>query len=87
MLGLLAACEPSKEKQAQLAEEKRVECLDKFCEGDVVPRRDFAKDGLLKLNGQWYLGPKEYLAVVGMVAASTGQVDCRCLRLATASKA
>jgi hypothetical protein len=61
-LGLLTACEPSKEKRAQLAEEKRVECLDKICEGDVIPKRDFAKDALLKLNGKWYLGPKEYFS-------------------------
>lgn len=62
VFGLLTACEPSKEKKAQLAEEKRVACLDKFCEGDVIPKRDFAKDELLKLNGQWYLGPKEYFS-------------------------
>jgi hypothetical protein len=62
VLGLLTACEPSKERKAQWAEEKRVACLDKFCEGDIEPPRDLIKEAALKLNGQWYFGPKEYFS-------------------------
>ena len=39
----LTACGPSEEKKAQFAEKKRVDCLDKFCEGDAVPKHDSSK--------------------------------------------
>jgi hypothetical protein len=45
-----------------MAEQKRLECLDKFCEGDVEPKRDIANEVALKLNGQWYVGPREYFS-------------------------
>jgi hypothetical protein len=60
-LGLLTACEPSKEKKAQWAEEKRVECLDKFCEGDKPPKPPVGSV-IMKFNGQLYLAPKEYFS-------------------------
>jgi hypothetical protein len=59
LLGL-TACGPSEQQRVELAEKKRIECLDKFCEGDVEPKRDMATEVVLKLNGQWYVGPKEY---------------------------
>lgn len=61
-LGLLAlsACEPSEEKKAQLAEQRRIECMDKFCEGDVPPKFDKTKEVVLKLNNQWFIGPNQY---------------------------
>lgn len=68
VLGLLTACEPSKEKKAQLAEEKRVACLDKICEGDVEPPHDLIKEAALKLNGQWFIGPREYFNSVNSSA-------------------
>ncbi len=58
----LSACGPSEKQKAEAAELKRIECLDKFCYGDVDPMRDYAKDALLKLNGQWFIGPKEYFS-------------------------
>ena len=58
----LTACGPNEKEQAIQAEKTRIECLDKFCEGDVDPRRDY-KDELLKLNGQWYVGPKTYFSM------------------------
>jgi hypothetical protein len=56
---LLSACGPS---EKQIAEKKRIECLDKFCYGDAEPSRDYTKYELLKFNGEWYLGPKEYFS-------------------------
>lgn len=57
---LLTACGPSEKEQAQIAEEKRLACLDKFCAGDIVPKYDYATEVALKLNGQWFIGPREY---------------------------
>lgn len=56
----LAACGPSEEKKALFAEKKRVDCLDKICEGDVVPRHDTVKEFAFKVNGEWFIGPREY---------------------------
>lgn len=56
---LLTGCGPSKE---ELAEKRRIECLDTFCEGDVEPPRDRVREVALKINGQWYVGPKEYFS-------------------------
>jgi hypothetical protein len=57
---LLEACGPSEEHKAQRAEQKRIECLDRFCEGDVEPKRDLINEQALKLNGQWFIGPVRY---------------------------
>ena len=56
----ISACDPFKENRAIQAEQTRIACLDKSCEGDVEPKRDMATEVAIKLNGQWYLGPKEY---------------------------
>lgn len=56
----LSACGPSEKTQAELAEQQRIDCLDKFCKGDVEPKRDPASEVAFKLNGRWYIGPKEY---------------------------
>lgn len=63
-LGLmcLSACDPFEKQRAAGAEEQRVQCLDKSCYGDVTPKFDHMKETLLKLNGQWYVGPKEYFS-------------------------
>jgi hypothetical protein len=60
----LTACGPSEKQLAAGAEATRVDCLDKICpgNGDVTPKIDSTKDAILKLNGQWYVGPKEYFA-------------------------
>lgn len=55
---LLAACGPSE----QWTEAKRIECLDKLCEGDVPPKRDPMTEEVLKLNGQWFIGPNAYFS-------------------------
>jgi hypothetical protein len=57
---MLVACGPSEADKAQFAEEKRVECLDKYCEGDVVPAHDTRKEFAFKVDGQWFIGPREY---------------------------
>lgn len=57
----LAACGPSEQRRAELAEMKRVRCMDKFCEGDIAPR--YAPNEVaLKVNGQWFVGPSKYFS-------------------------
>lgn len=56
----LAGCGPSEQRKLELAEEKRVECLVKLCPGDVEPPHDYQLQEAMKLNGSWYIGPKEY---------------------------
>jgi hypothetical protein len=58
----LMACSPSEQKRAELAEKRRIECLDTFCEGDVEPLRDKVREVALKINGQWYVGPRAYFS-------------------------
>nr|WP_315464100.1 hypothetical protein [uncultured Rhodoferax sp.] len=65
----LGACGPNEQQKAERAERKRVECLDKICQGDVEPPRDYTKDALLKLNGHWFVGPMYYYSS-GINAAS-----------------
>ena len=59
---VLCACGPSDKQRAEQAEKTRIECLDKFCPGDVEPKHDMATEVALKVNGQWYIGPKEYFS-------------------------
>lgn len=65
----LAACGPSEQKKADMAEKKRIECLDKFCKGDVEPKRDLLAEVALKFHGQWYLAPSYYFST-GMNGAA-----------------
>lgn len=62
LLGALAGCGPSSQEMAEFAEKKRIECLDRYCRGDVVPPHDYEKETAFKVNGQWYLGPKAYFS-------------------------
>ncbi|MCX2865851.1 hypothetical protein OOZ63_28940 [Paucibacter sp. PLA-PC-4] len=61
---LLTGCEPSAEeaaeKCARLTREQEVQCFNRRCEGDVLPSYDNKLQALLKLNGFWQLGPREY---------------------------
>lgn len=61
---VLTACGPSEKQLAERAEAARIDCLDKICpgNGEVTPKFDYTKDALLKLNGEWYVGPKEYFS-------------------------
>ena len=56
---VLTACGPSEQRKAELAEQKRVDCLDKLCQGDVEPQHA-ATEVALKLNGEWFIGPRKY---------------------------
>ena len=58
----LVACGPSAKQRAEDAEKTRIECSDKICQGDVEPKRNVTREVVLKLNGQWYIGPKKYFA-------------------------
>lgn len=58
----LVACGPSEKERAVIAEQRRIDCLDKFCQGDLEPKRNMATEVALKLNGEWYVGPKEYFS-------------------------
>lgn len=55
----LSACGPSEQKKAELAEKKRLECLDKVCEGDVVPKGS-PDEFVMKLNGQFFAVSRRY---------------------------
>lgn len=57
---LLATCDPSPEQKAQWAEARRIECLDKICEGDVLPPHDVKTETVFKINGQWLIAPRQY---------------------------
>jgi hypothetical protein len=49
-------------------EQHREYCLDHLCEGDVVPKYDPVKEFAFKLNGQWFIGPREYGGYGGSLA-------------------
>lgn len=55
---LVTGCDREAAQRRQ--EQKASECLDKFCPGDVVPKRNMVSEVAVKLNGQWYVGPKKY---------------------------
>jgi hypothetical protein len=59
-LSTLTACGPSEQQKAELAEKHRIECFDKLCEGDVVPKHDRATDFAFKVNNQWFIAKKAY---------------------------
>ena len=65
---LMVACGPSEKQKAQFAEEKRVHCLERSCEGDVEPAHDTSKEFAFKLKGQWFIGPREYGGYGGSLA-------------------
>jgi hypothetical protein len=57
---LVAACQPSPEYCAEWTRKNEVACLNRVCEGDILPKYDWKQSELLKFNGVWYLGPKKY---------------------------
>lgn len=58
----LAGCEPTAEQKAHFAERRRLECLQQYCPGDVLPTYNTMTHEAIKLNGQWFIGPKEYFS-------------------------
>lgn len=65
---LLIACGPSEKQKVAQVEQRRIACLDKVCEGDVAPKFDPLKEFALKVNGQWFIGPKDYGGYGGSLA-------------------
>lgn len=66
LLVLLGACEPSAEKQKEAKERKRIECLDRLCQGDLLPK--VADDqSLMKLGGQFFVVPRIYGGTNGVL--------------------
>lgn len=65
---LLSGCD-REEKRRQWQAQRTKECLDKFCEGDIEPKRNMETEVALKLYGQWYIGPKYYYST-GMNGAA-----------------
>lgn len=57
---MLAGCWPTEAQKARGAEEQRIQFLNRQCEGDIAPKRDSIKEAIIKINGQWYVGPNEY---------------------------
>lgn len=64
---LVVACQPDAQQIALRAEERRIECLDKICEGDVAPKVNVDQFAM-KLGGQWFVGPREYGGYGGALA-------------------
>lgn len=60
----LAACGPSEQRKAELAEMTRARCMDRICEGDIAPKRT-PNEVALKINGQWFIGPRKYFGSNG----------------------
>jgi hypothetical protein len=61
---LVAGCSPSEQQKAQWAKEKRLHCLEHYCEGDRPPQ--VAPEMVVqKLNGEWYVAPREYFGGFG----------------------
>lgn len=67
MLLLLAACERAEQLKAKRVEDRRVECLDKICEGDAPPKVGL-NDFVMKLNGQYFVVPNAYSAGLASLA-------------------
>lgn len=68
MLLLLTACERIEQLKSKRAEDKRIECLDKICEGDVLPKYDAMRYAVFKTGGQFFLAPRDYGGASGSLA-------------------
>lgn len=66
LVGLLG-CGPNDKERAAIEEQKRIVCLDTPCAGDVTPKHDLQNESAFKVNGQWFVGPREYYAFDGAV--------------------
>ena len=63
----LAACGPSEKQLAEQAENTRIECLDKLCYGDVLPKTS-PENSIIKIGGRYFSVPKEYgSGLIGLV--------------------
>lgn len=64
----LVACGPSEQTKTELVESKRIECVNRFCSGDVLP---VIRPGevAIKLNGLWFVGPSKYFSSAGNTAS------------------
>lgn len=58
----VAACEPKAVDERETAFLTNQDCRHKACAGETEPVRDPVKEVAIKLNGQWYVGPKDYYA-------------------------
>lgn len=67
VLLLLTACERVEQLKAKRVADKRLECLDKVCEGDVLPKYDTMRYTLFKRGGQLFLAPQEYGGTSGVL--------------------
>jgi hypothetical protein len=59
---LLVACGPSEQEKERLAQENRIKCADNLCPGDKPPTGTSGTE-ILKLDGRWFVGPKEYFSM------------------------
>lgn len=64
----LVACERVEQLKAKRVEDRRAECLDKICEGDVLPKYDTMRYAIFKRGGQLFLAPREYGGASGSLA-------------------
>jgi hypothetical protein len=55
----LMGCGPSEQRKSELIEQRRIDCLNKICEGDVVPKTS-PGDVIIKVGGRYFSVPKVY---------------------------
>lgn len=55
----LVGCGPSEQRKTELIESRRIDCLNKICEGDVVPKTSPGYVAI-KVGGRYFSVPKAY---------------------------
>jgi hypothetical protein len=58
-LTLLSACDPSEKNKTENVEAQRIQCLNKICVGDVVPKTT-SENSIAKIDGRYFSVPKAY---------------------------
>lgn len=56
----LPACQPTEADKVLREQQRKIYCLDHRCPGDSPPKYDYRELEILKINGEWFVGPKEY---------------------------
>lgn len=64
----LTACGPSEQTRTEQAAAKAIDCVDRFCDGDVLPVIGNSEVAL-KLNRHGFVGPRKYFSSAGNTAS------------------
>lgn len=65
---LLAANTAASQLKAEPETQQRSDCLDKLCPREIAPKTD-PSEVALKLNGQWFIGPRKYFSSIRNAAS------------------